>query len=61
MNAWMNGNKGWINDENPIEKAAQTAADKNFQTPLDEVRTETKAPPVLCFKMWLTRDCSMQR
>lgn len=29
---------GWINDENPIEKAAKTAATKNFQTPIDEVR-----------------------
>ena len=27
---------GWINDENPLEKAAATA-EKGFQTPLDEV------------------------
>ena len=27
---------GWINDENPLEKA-RAAADTGFQTPLDEV------------------------
>ena len=28
---------GWINDENPLEKAAATAAHNRFQTPLDEI------------------------
>ena len=28
---------GWINDENPLEKAAATAARNHFQTPLDEI------------------------
>ena len=28
---------GWINDENPVEKAARYAETHNFQTPLDEV------------------------
>ena len=28
---------GWINDENPVEKAAKYAENHNFQTPLDEV------------------------
>ncbi|KOO33420.1 oxidoreductase [Chrysochromulina tobinii] len=28
---------GWINDENPLEKAAATAAHNHFQTPLDEI------------------------
>jgi NAD(P)-dependent dehydrogenase (short-subunit alcohol dehydrogenase family) len=28
---------GWINDENPLTKASQTAAANNFQTPIDEV------------------------
>ena len=28
---------GWINDENPRERAARTAAEHHFQTPLDEV------------------------
>jgi NAD(P)-dependent dehydrogenase (short-subunit alcohol dehydrogenase family) len=28
---------GWINDENPLEKALQTARERHFQTPLDEV------------------------
>lgn len=28
---------GWINDENPFEKAADIATDNNFQTPIDEV------------------------
>ena len=28
---------GWINDENPAEKAARIAADHNFQTPIDEI------------------------
>jgi NAD(P)-dependent dehydrogenase (short-subunit alcohol dehydrogenase family) len=28
---------GWINDENPLEKAAEIAQNHNFATPLDEV------------------------
>ena len=28
---------GWINDENPLEKAAAYAKGQNFQTPIDEV------------------------
>jgi NAD(P)-dependent dehydrogenase (short-subunit alcohol dehydrogenase family) len=28
---------GWINDENPLERAARTAEKHNFATPLDEV------------------------
>ena len=28
---------GWINDENPLEKAKRYADKHNFQTPLDEV------------------------
>ena len=28
---------GWINDENPLEKASKTAANNLFQTPIDEV------------------------
>eukprot|EP00536_Pseudo-nitzschia_multiseries_P012273 jgi/Psemu1/208203/e_gw1.461.31.1 len=28
---------GWINDENPLEKAATTAKVNNFQTPIDEI------------------------
>ena len=28
---------GWINDENPLEKASRTAVNNNFQTPIDEV------------------------
>lgn len=28
---------GWINDENPLEKASKTAKNNNFQTPIDEV------------------------
>ena len=28
---------GWINDENPREKATRTAEVHGFQTPLDEV------------------------
>ena len=28
---------GWINEENPLERAARTAARHNFQTPLDEI------------------------
>ena len=27
----------WINDENPIERAAKTAERHNFATPLDEI------------------------
>jgi NAD(P)-dependent dehydrogenase (short-subunit alcohol dehydrogenase family) len=28
---------GWINDENPLQKASQTAKQNIFQTPIDEV------------------------
>ena len=28
---------GWINDENPREKAAKTRENNNFQTPIDEI------------------------
>ena len=28
---------GWINDENPLDRATKTAATNNFTTPLDEV------------------------
>lgn len=28
---------GWINDENPLERAATIAEKHNFQTPIDEV------------------------
>jgi hypothetical protein len=28
---------GWINDENPLERAAATAARQDFATPLDEI------------------------
>ena len=28
---------GWINDENPLERAAKTAEVNNFQTPIDEI------------------------
>lgn len=28
---------GWINDENPLERAQQTAQNNNFQTPIDEI------------------------
>jgi hypothetical protein len=29
--------QGWINDEKPLEKAADHANTHNFQTPLDEI------------------------
>lgn len=28
---------GWINDENPLERAARTASQNHFQTPIDEI------------------------
>ena len=28
---------GWINDENPIDKAKRIAKTNNFQTPIDEI------------------------
>ena len=28
---------GWINDENPLEKAQGIAKEHNFQTPIDEI------------------------
>ena len=28
---------GWINDENPLEKAQKIAETNKFQTPLDEI------------------------
>lgn len=27
----------WINDENPVQKAARIAVENNFATPLDEI------------------------
>lgn len=36
---------GWINDENPLEKANRVAKENNFQTPLDEVRTPPDIQP----------------
>jgi hypothetical protein len=31
---------GWINDENPLERAREIAEQHNFQTPIDEVRVK---------------------
>lgn len=28
---------GWINDENPVQRAERIAKEQNFQTPIDEV------------------------
>ena len=28
---------GWINDENPAEKASKIAKNNHFQTPIDEI------------------------
>tara|TARA_B110000003_G_C16346458_1_gene416923 strand:+ start:250 stop:459 length:210 start_codon:yes stop_codon:yes gene_type:complete len=28
---------GWINDENPLEKAREIFESNNFQTPIDEI------------------------
>jgi NAD(P)-dependent dehydrogenase (short-subunit alcohol dehydrogenase family) len=28
---------GWINDENPLERATKTAEANSFQTPIDEI------------------------
>ena len=28
---------GWINDENPLEKASKIAKNNKFQTPIDEI------------------------
>jgi NAD(P)-dependent dehydrogenase (short-subunit alcohol dehydrogenase family) len=28
---------GWINDENPLERASKTAQNNLFQTPIDEI------------------------
>ena len=37
-NIYMNSvDTGWINDENPLEKARKTAEEHNFQTPIDEI------------------------
>ena len=37
-NIFMNAvDTGWINDENPLEKAFEIATKSNFQTPIDEV------------------------
>ena len=29
--------QGWINDENPLEKASKIAKNNHFQTPIDEI------------------------
>jgi len=37
-NVYMNSiDTGWINDENPLERAAKTARVNDFQTPIDEI------------------------
>ena len=39
---------GWINDEKPVEKAAQHAAAHHFQTPLDEIDAASRViDPIL--------------
>lgn len=39
---------GWINDENPLEKAQRVAEEHNFQTPLDEIDAAARiVDPVL--------------
>ena len=40
---------GWINDENPRERAARIARDHHFQTPLDEIDAAARIlDPILC-------------
>ena len=40
---------GWINDENPAERAARIAAEHNFQTPIDEVDAAARVlDPIIC-------------
>ena len=37
-NIYMNSvDTGWINDENPLERASKTAKTNHFQTPIDEI------------------------
>ena len=37
-NIFMNSiDTGWINDENPLEKARKIFEENNFQTPIDEI------------------------
>eukprot|EP01050_Picozoa_sp_SAG11_P008771 SAG11_NODE_788_length_7169_cov_1.889109_4_plen_214_part_00 len=38
MRIYMNSvDTGWINDENPLDKAARIAVENQFQTPIDEI------------------------
>jgi NAD(P)-dependent dehydrogenase (short-subunit alcohol dehydrogenase family) len=40
---------GWINDENPLEKANRTAQMNNFQTPIDEIDAAARIlDPIFC-------------
>ena len=39
---------GWINDENPVEKAAMYAEKHNFQTPLDEIDAAARILDPIC-------------
>ena len=39
---------GWINDENPVDKAARYAAEHNFQTPIDEVDAAARILDPVC-------------
>merc|ERR1712196_741647 len=39
---------GWINDENPLGKAARVAVENNFQTPIDEIDAASRVlDPIL--------------
>ena len=46
---------GWINDENPLEKAVKIAEEHNFQTPLDEVDAAARILDPVCCGL---NDCS---
>ena len=48
---------GWINDENPLERAREIAEQHNFQTPIDEVRP-TETPILFASKSAAHRDKS---
>jgi NAD(P)-dependent dehydrogenase (short-subunit alcohol dehydrogenase family) len=40
---------GWINDENPLEKASRIAKDNTFQTPIDEIDAAARIlDPIFC-------------
>lgn len=51
---------GWINDENPLERASKTAANNLFQTPIDEVDAASRILDPIFTGVNGGRDCKKE-